>query len=135
MDYQHLVLEFSENESAADVQLRLDKAAADGFFLVNVIGRLAFMRTTKKSEPTAAVVDDTPVNADALTVLSKALASRSRITLRDLRRIARFDAFPEKEWYRALESLVESGRIVLREEITAGGHKRTVVLAKAKCPS
>ena len=44
MDVQNLVLEIEENESAADVQARLDKAGADGFFLVNVIGRLALLR-------------------------------------------------------------------------------------------
>jgi hypothetical protein len=46
MNVQNLVLEIGENESAADVQTRLNKAAGDGFFLVNVVGRLAFLRTT-----------------------------------------------------------------------------------------
>lgn len=46
MNIQNLVLEIGENESAADVQARLNKAAGDGFFLVNVVGRLAFLRTT-----------------------------------------------------------------------------------------
>jgi hypothetical protein len=46
MNAQNLVLEIGESESAADVQARLNKAAGDGFFLVNVVGRLAFLRTT-----------------------------------------------------------------------------------------
>jgi hypothetical protein len=46
MNVQNLVLEIGENESAAHVQARLNKAAGDGFFLVNVVGRLAFLRTT-----------------------------------------------------------------------------------------
>ena len=46
MSVQNLVLEIAPDESAADVQTRLNRAAADGFFLVNVVGRLAFLRTT-----------------------------------------------------------------------------------------
>jgi hypothetical protein len=54
MDVRNLVLEIAESESAADVQARLDMAAEDGYFLVNVVGRLAFLRTTvtpRKPEP------------------------------------------------------------------------------------
>jgi hypothetical protein len=57
MDVKNLVLEIGENESASDLQARLDKAGEDGFFLVNVVGRLAFLRTTvtqpkqKESKP------------------------------------------------------------------------------------
>ena len=46
MDVRHLVLELGESESATEVQARLDKAAGDGFFLVSVAGRFAFLRTT-----------------------------------------------------------------------------------------
>ena len=46
MDCQNLVIEIEESESATSVQARLDKAAEDGFFLVNVVGRLAFLRTS-----------------------------------------------------------------------------------------
>ena len=46
MEVRNLVLEIGENESASDVQARLNKAGEDGFFLVNVVGRLAFLRTT-----------------------------------------------------------------------------------------
>jgi hypothetical protein len=46
MDVRNLVLEIGESDSAADVQARLDMAAEDGYFLVNVVGRLAFLRTT-----------------------------------------------------------------------------------------
>ena len=57
MDLRNLVLEVGENESAASVQARLDDAAKDGFFLVNVVGRLAFLRTcvTQKKTGTATV--------------------------------------------------------------------------------
>jgi hypothetical protein len=53
MDAQNLVLEIGESESAVDVQARLNKAGDDGFFLVNVVGRLAFLRTsiTQKQQP------------------------------------------------------------------------------------
>ena len=57
MDVRNLVLEIGESESAADVQTRLDKAAEGGYFLVNVVGRLAFLRTTvtpRKPEPVPA---------------------------------------------------------------------------------
>jgi len=40
------VLEIHDSESAENVRARLDKAAKDGFFLVNVVGRLAFLRTS-----------------------------------------------------------------------------------------
>lgn len=46
MDVRNLVLEVGENESAESIQARLDKAAEDGFFLVNVVGCLAFLRTS-----------------------------------------------------------------------------------------
>ena len=45
VDVKNLVLEINDGECAADVEARLDKAAKDGFFLVNVVGRLAFLRT------------------------------------------------------------------------------------------
>jgi hypothetical protein len=46
MEVRNLVLEIRENESAAEVQARFNEAAEDGFFLVNVVGRLAFLRTS-----------------------------------------------------------------------------------------
>ena len=128
MDVRNLVLEIEDRESAAEVQARLDKAAGDGFFLVNVVGRLAFLRTSITQQKPEPAVADTPINAGAVAVLRGALAGRARISLRDLRRVGHFNKFPEKEWYRALQSLVESGLIVLREQASAGGHARTVVL-------
>jgi hypothetical protein len=46
MAAKNLVLEIGESESAMDIQVRLDKAADAGYFLVNVVGHLAFLRTT-----------------------------------------------------------------------------------------
>ena len=132
-----MVLEIKDGEYAADLQARLDKAAEDGFFLVNVVGRLAFLRTTvtQKKPESQPLVDNTPVNSDAITVIGRALAGRTRVSLRELRRTGHFDKLPEKEWYRALQSMVESGSIVTREETSAGGHIKTVVLVKGVAPS
>ncbi len=59
---ENLVLEIREDESAADVQARLDRAGEDGFFLVSTIGRLAFLRKSiavqKAYEGPAANKDD-----------------------------------------------------------------------------
>lgn len=133
MQAQNLVLEISPEESAADVEVRLNQAAEDGFFLVNVVGRMAFLRTSvvpkdKKPEPE---LIDLPVDADAVTAIRHGLHGKAQMSLQALRKVARFTNFPEKVWYGALQSLVEAGAIVLRQEQSHGGHKRTVVLVKA----
>lgn len=67
MGTKNLVLDIGEDKSAADLQARLDKASEDGFFLVNVVGRFAFLRTTvsqtQKSLPVVTETD-TPVKED-----------------------------------------------------------------------
>ena len=130
MDVKNLVLELGESESAQSVQARLDAAGTDGFFLVNVVGRLAFLRTSVTQKKPESVPAPEALNADAVASIRKAIGSRERITLRELRRVGRFAAFPEKAWYRALQSLVEDGAIVLREESSARGYAHTVVLPK-----
>lgn len=79
MSARNLVLEIGESESAADIQARLDTASDDGFFLVNVVGRLAFLRTT--------VTPKTPENLDedarALEFLKANLGKPSRVIAAD----------------------------------------------------
>jgi hypothetical protein len=45
MSTRNLVLEINETDTPLEIQDRLNQAAEDGFFLVNVVGRLAFLRT------------------------------------------------------------------------------------------
>lgn len=132
MSVKNLVLEFCENESAAELQTRLDKAAEDGYFLVNVVGRFAFLRTSaaQQQKVLPVVTDaDLPVNEDALAMIRKALKNcRTDITLEALRRAAKFHSYPDKEWYRALERLEQLGEIALKKHISHGGRMRTIVV-------
>lgn len=73
MDVRNLVLEVGENESAESVQARLDKAADDGFFLVNVVGRLAFLRTSISQKKSGQI---------AMTGATQPLANRTARTKR-----------------------------------------------------
>jgi hypothetical protein len=60
MSVRNLVIDIPENASATAVQARLDEAAEDGYFLVNVVGRLAFLRTTvTPQKPDSRRVEDT----------------------------------------------------------------------------
>lgn len=124
---QNLVLEVGEDESAADVQSRLNTAAEDGFFLVNVVGKLAFLRKSITQPKNVTTPGAAPVNTDAAAAISHALKGLKRITLRNLRVAACFVKFPAEEWYRALDSLSESGHVHMDKETTLGGKVYSVV--------
>lgn len=132
MSVKHLVLEIEQSESAADLQKRLDNAEADGFFLVNVVGRFAFLRTSvvQQWKDLPVVTDaEMPVNEDALAQIRKALKScrADAITLQDLRRRAGFQTFQNREWYRALDKLETLGEIAKKKHVSSGGRTRLVV--------
>lgn len=135
MGVRNLVLEFGENESAPELQARLDKAGEDGFFLVNVVGRFAFLRTSVAQSTTATTPAklppvEIPVNKDAIASIRGAVnrCKLAVLTLQELRVRGGFNSFPEKEWYAALNKLESDGEFELRKNVTPGGKTRTVVL-------
>jgi hypothetical protein len=80
MVVKNLVLEFGENESRSDLQRHLDNAAQDGFFLVNVVGRFAFLRTAvtqprKSNRAIERAVDN--AEADAFLMANSHLSGRA----------------------------------------------------------
>lgn len=137
MDARNLVLEIGESESAQDVQSRLDVAAKDGYFLVNVVGRLAFLRTsiapTKFEKPSAKELPKEPVDGEAVTDIRNGMGKKARMTLQDLRIVGHLEKYDDAEWYRALDFLEKSGEFIL-EKTMIGRRKRIIVLA-GKRPS
>jgi hypothetical protein len=128
---KNLVLEITENESAAELQTRLDRAGADGFFLVNVVGRFAFLRTSvSQPKPSPVVMAEMPVNEDAVAAIRTAVnrCKLSVLTLQELRVRGAFNNFPEKEWYAALAKLESDGAFEMRKNVTPGGKTRMIVV-------
>lgn len=135
MGVKNLVLELGQDESASELQARLDKAGEDGFFLVNVVGRFAFLRTsvaqsTPAISPAALPPIELPVNNDAVAAIRGAVnrCKLAVLTLQELRVRGGFNNFPEKEWYAALNKLESDGEFQLRKSVTSGGKTRMVIV-------
>ena len=126
-----MVLEIKETETPLEIQDRLNHAADDGFFLVNVVGRFAFLRTSiSQSAPTPPLPVEIPANEDAVAAIRGAVkrCKLSVLTLQELRVRGRFRDFPEKEWYGALDKLKSDGEFDVRKDVTPGGKTRMVVV-------
>ncbi|HKD60761.1 MAG TPA: hypothetical protein VKB47_09885 [Terracidiphilus sp.] len=117
MIVRNLVLEIGENESAAYLQARLDKAGESGFFLVTVVGRFAFLHTvatqprqnesrtlSKRSE------NETP-GAQCEANIRRTMQRRRRMTVVDLMRFTNARRYDAAVWDGAFNALVGAGEI------------------------
>lgn len=104
MTAKNLVIEFDETESASDRQSRLDQAGEDGFFLVNVVGSFAYLRTSvvqpqkpKKTLPMGTKVDQ--INDAARSVIADNLAVNPDISVSGLiSKLAEAGIVRKKTW-------------------------------------
>lgn len=110
MAVKNLVLEVGETETAPDLQRRLNEAAEDGFFLVTVIGRFAFLRTTAaQPKKRKAVVTDNRTEAAIQQRIERVLLAKGPQWPNMLYKLTNGIRDGRVKWNRALDDLIQSG--------------------------